>query len=98
MVARLPHHLSCLMQADSIGSQPTTAKPSQTEAPTSLSMTALVSVVQAADGDVRLDVLLRSVPSSRRQTLLLASWLQGEVAAVTAAAGWWPAQCMSLSC
>ena len=61
-------------------------------------MTALDSVVQAADGDVRLDVLLRSVPSSRRQTLLLASWLQSEVAAVTAAAGWWPAQCMSLSC
>ncbi len=59
-------------------------------------MTPLVIAMQAADGDVRLDVLLRSVPSSRRQTLLLASWLQGEVAALTAAAGWWPAQCMSL--
>lgn len=57
---------------------------------------ALVIAMQAADGDVRLDILLRSVPSSRRQTLLLASWLQGEVAALTAAAGWWPAQCMSL--
>ena len=91
----LLHHL-CRLTA--LGPFQTLQTPSRHrhKHPDVFSMTTLVSVVQAADGDVRLDVLLRSVPSSRRQTLLLASWLQGEVAALTAAAGGWPAQCMSL--
>ena len=85
------------MQADSIGSLAHGANLPlhRRKRPDIFEIPALVSVMQAADGDVRLEVLLRSEPSSRRQTLLLASWLQGEMAALTAAAGGWPIQRMS---